>query len=470
MRKKGAAMADRSSFNVLGRICVVVILTLGMNHCPSFAAEEGQGASLPTSANPPATQQTSANPLPAELPPITTDPAKEEPTPTKPVVELRGRIQAEAALVSQSNRDSTIIGPIEDAVGFRRARLGAQGYVGDQVRWVAEFDFAGGNIAFKDVYIAVTNLPIVREVRVGNFCEPFSLEGATSSNDITFVERSPSDVFDPAYHWGVCMFSYTDDERVTFQAGIFRSGSNNTGNDISDQRDMQYTARVTALPWYDSDTRDGPSLLHIGCAFSQQYANNNTIVYNQGPQSTLLQPSDDNAGSPFTPKITITASQQQLYNVQTALVLGSLTLQAEWNLAHIDQLQGGPVVFNGGYVQMSYFLTGDHREYLKKDGCFGPVRVRSPFWCMKGDHDLAKGPGAWEIAARFAYTNFVSPNLPLSDGMQQGSRDAESTLGINWYLNDNTRFMFNWVHAVPVVPGAGPSFADAFFISSQIYW
>ncbi len=383
---------------------------------------------------------------------------------------MRGRIQAEAALVSQSNRDSTIIGPIEDAVGFRRARLGAQGYVGEQVRWVAEFDFAGGNIAFKDVYAAVTNVPIVREVRVGNFCEPFSLDGANSSNSITFVERAPSNVFDPSYHWGVGVFSYTDDERATFQAGIFRSGSDNTGNDISNQNDMQYTARVTALLWYDSDTRDGPSLLHIGGAFSQQYANNNTITYNQGPQSSLLQPGDDDDGSPFAPKITITASQQQLYNVQTALVLGSLSFQAEWNVADIEQLKGGPVVFNGGYVQTSYFLTGEHREYLTKEGCFGPVHVRSPFWCLKGKNGLACGPGAWEVAARFAYTNFVSPNLPLSNGQQMGSRDAESTLGINWYLNDTTRFMFNWVHAVPVVPGAGPSFGDAFFISSQIYW
>ncbi len=95
---------------------------------------------------------------------------------------------------------------------------------------------------------------------------------------------------------------------------------------------------------------------------------------------------------------------------------------------------------------------------------------RSPFWCLKGKNGLACGPGAWELAARFAYTNFVSPNLPLSNGQQMGSRDTESTLGINWYLNDTTRFMFNWVHAVPVVPGAGPSFGDAFFISSQIYW
>ena len=38
-----------------------------------------------------------------------------------------------------------------------------------------------------------------------------------------------------------------------------------------------------------------------------------------------------------------------------------------------------------------------------------------------------------------------------------GSRDAEVTVGINWYLKGNRRFMFNWVHAVPAIPGAGPS-------------
>jgi phosphate-selective porin OprO/OprP len=406
-------------------------------------------------------------------PPGTVDddkvPAVEETKPTKPIVELRGRIEAEAALVNQSTRNTAIIGPIDDAVGFRRARLGAQGTVGEQVRWVAEFDFAGGNVAFRDVYVAVTNLPVVRELRVGNFLEPFSLEGATSSNYMPFVERSAADVFDPAHHWGAGMFSYTDNERMTFQAGVFRSGSNNTGNDITNSRDLQYTARVTALPWYDPSAVNGPRLFQIGGVISQQYAKDNTITYNLGPQSSLLTVSD-NPGSPFEPTITIIASQQQLYNVQTALVLGPLSFQAEWNAADIEQLKGGPVFFHGEYVQASYFLTGEHREYLTKEGWFGGVQVNSPFWCWKGDHALARGPGAWEVTARFAYVNFTSPNLPPTNGLPSGSRDAEVTAGINWYLNDNTRFMFNWVHAVPVVPALGPSFANAFFISSQIFW
>jgi phosphate-selective porin OprO/OprP len=388
---------------------------------------------------------------------------------SKPVFELRGRIQAEAALVSQSNRNSTDIGTVQDAVGFRRARLGAQGYVGDQVVWVAEFDFAGGNVAFKDVYVAVTDLPVVRELRVGNFCEPFSLEGAISSNYMAFVERSQAMPMDPQRHWGVGMFSYTDNERMTFQAGIFRSGSNNTGNDIANDNDMQYTARITALPWYDPNADGGPRLLHIGAAFSQQYALNNTITYSQGPQSNLLSVSD-NPGSPFTPALTVIASQQQLYNVQAALALGPLSFQMDWDLANALQLTGGPVVFNGGYVQASYFLTGEHRDYLTKDGKFGGVQVHTPFLCQQCASGLAGGPGAWEIAARVAYTNFTSSNLPLVNGLEQGSRNTELTLGINWYLNDNTRFMFNYVHAVPVLPSLGPSFADAFFVSAQIFW
>src|SRR5439155_19333231 len=68
------------------------------------------------------------------------DTAEEE---TKPAFQLRGRIHADAVIVNQSTRNRAIIGDVQDATGFRRARLGAQGYVGEQVNWVAEFDFAG---------------------------------------------------------------------------------------------------------------------------------------------------------------------------------------------------------------------------------------------------------------------------------------------------------------------------------------
>jgi phosphate-selective porin len=54
--------------------------------------------------------------------------------------------------------------------------------------------------------------------------------------------------------------------------------------------------------------------------------------------------------------------------------------------------------------------------------------------------------------------------------VQQGENEAETTLGVNWYLNDNMRIMFNYIHDVPVSPTSGPSFANAFFIRTALFW
>ena len=110
-------------------------------------------------------------------------------------------------MINQSPTNKQALGDIENATGFRRARIGAQGTIGDNVNWVTEFDFAGGDISFKDVYGEVNLLPFVRRVRVGHMKEPFSLEGQASSNDLPFVERSPIMALDPARNWGVGFFS-----------------------------------------------------------------------------------------------------------------------------------------------------------------------------------------------------------------------------------------------------------------------
>jgi len=384
----------------------------------------------------------------------------------KPDIKLRGRINTDAIFVGQSPQDIASIGTISDATGFRRARLGAQGTVGPQVDWVAEFDFAGGNISFRDVYVGLDDLPIIRRLQIGHMQEPFSLEGATSSNFFAFVERSPIMALDPAFSWGVCILSYTKNERATFAVGAFRSGTNSFGDDISGQNDMAYIVRATALPLYQDN---GRRLFMLGAAVSDINPANNTVTIDTGPQSNLLNVSE-NPGSPFIPKITVSAYQQQLLNAEAALVLGPLSFQAEWSGTFIEQT-GGPAVFlNGFYAFASWFLTGENREYLTKDGQFGIVHVRSPFICLREGQSTVHGPGAWELVLRFAYADFVSPNLPLSKGIMQGAQSPELTAGVNWYLNDYTRIMFNYVFAAPVDPNVGQSTAQAFFIRAAIFW
>lgn len=387
----------------------------------------------------------------------------------KRTVELRGRIHADAVFANQSERNKAIIGNLDNAVGFRRARIGAQGWAGEQVRWVTEFDFAGGSIAFKNVFVAVDELPYVGQVRVGHFPEPFSLEGEISSNALTLIERSPINALDPDRNWGVAVYTYSANERAMLAFGAFRSGSDASGNDIGDGNDMAYTVRTTGLPWYEAAS-GGRYLMHIGAAFSQRFPKNDVVTFSQGPQNSLLQFATDDPLTPFVPDISIPATQNQLYNVQWATVMGPVSFQAEWYATTIDQLGGGAVFLHGSYAYASWFLTGENRTYNRKEGAFESTRVNSPFRLKKGCGQCT-GTGAWELAVRFAYLNFSDANIPLTvDGLKQGDRLAETTAGVNWYLNDNARLMFNYVHAIPVDPNFGPSAADGFFARTEVFW
>src|SRR5262249_58275146 len=152
-------------------------------------------------------------------------------------------------------------------------------------------------------------------------------------------------------------------------------------------------------------------------------------------------------------------------------VLGPLSFQAEWTAMEVNQIGGGPVFLHGFYAYASLFLTGEHRQYETKDGVFGRTRILHPFLCMNSKHAVACGPGAWELTARFAYADFANANIPLaSDGLRVGDREAATVLGVNWYLNDYTRLMFNFTHFVPVDPNFGPSRADEFGLRFQIFW
>jgi phosphate-selective porin OprO/OprP len=404
--------------------------------------------------------------VPVVVPPVDHDSSKDA---TYPNIRLRGRIEPESVTITQSPKNKELFGDFQDAVGFRRARIGAEGEANEMSRWVAEIDFAGGNIALKDAFFAVNHLPFIREVRVGNIAEPFTLEGQTRSVWFPFVERSPSFLFDPTRRWGVAFYSYTDDQRLFIQGGAFKSGTGSDGNDVGDSNDLAYTARIVGLPWYD-DSGDSLHLLHVGGAASQVYPKDNKVTFNQGPQNNLLQSGSDNPHIDFVPTVTMTADHYQLYNLQSALVLGPLSFQAEWTGTRVEQTNNGPVTLSGWYLFGSYFLTGEHRNYDREFGTFWEPTVRRPFVCPDG-RAVAAGPGAWEVVARLAYLDFDSSNLPkLSTGLPAGTRQTMVTLGLNWYLNNNARIMLDYTHVLVDYPPFGNSTADTFTVRTAVFW
>jgi phosphate-selective porin OprO/OprP len=144
--------------------------------------------------------------------------------------------------------------------------------------------------------------------------------------------------------------------------------------------------------------------------------------------------------------------------------MGPLSIQAEYGFNWVEDATGinpaglklQPALtspqnyfFNGGYAQLAYTLTGESRAYEKRLGrlsqyYFGPQGPFNNAWAVRGDDGrYCFNWGAWEIAARYSYVN-------LNDGVglnriQGGTLDG-LTLGLNWYLNTNLRFQFDYVY------------------------
>jgi phosphate-selective porin OprO/OprP len=385
----------------------------------------------------------------------------------KPTFQVRGRIEAEAVMAAQSPQSKATLGDLQNGYGFRRVRLGAQGTIGDSSSWVSEVELAGGNVRLRDVFVGLDALPGVRQVRVGHFREPYSLEGMTSSNFITFLERSPVNVLAPARNWGVCGYCWPDDERVLFSLGVFRDGTLSSGQSIGDGDNWAYTARLTGLPVYEPNEH-AFRLVHVGGAFSQRVPPNGVITFTPRNVSNLLTV-DDNPGSPFLPVVDIPANSYQLYNLQAAGVCGPFSLQGEWTAAAVQQTNAGLVFVHGFYIDGSYFLTGEHRGYNRTRGSFDQVAVLRPL--IRSRTDPRRGCGAVEVAAQYSYLNFDSPNLPLDvNGMPAGTLLHQLTLGTNWYLNSFTRIMFNYTAGFPDKVGFGPTVAHIFGLRTAIFW
>ena len=347
-------------------------------------------------------------------------------------LKIGGRIQNDwAYFCEDGTRERRFGDDFDDGTEFRRARIYLSGTIYNDVEFKVQYDFAGGDADFKDVYMGLKNVPHVGNIRVGQMKPPFSLEQLTSSNNITFLERSLAHAADPPRNVGVMVYDDMLDQRMTWAAGVFRQTDDY--GDGTGGRAYTATARITALPWYEDE---GKKLLHFGLGYAHLNFEDDEIRYRARPESHLAPRLVDTG--------TFGAEYGDLIGAEAALVHGPFSVQAEYVHA-LMQGRGWRVHdphFWAASVQASYFLTGEHRSYKTSTGTWGRIKPRKNF-TWNGDDD---GPGAWEIAARYSH-------LHLNDGGVDGGRLRDFSLGLNWYLNPNMRVMWNYVFADPTEGG-----------------
>src|SRR5262249_28770619 len=153
-------------------------------------------------------------------------------------------------------------------------------------------------------------------------------------------------------------------QRVTGAAGGFRL-TDNFGNGFGADSPYDVTARVTGLPLYDL----GDTLIHLGFSYSHKFRHyakdsQETISFASRPEAHLFPVNLANTGQ-------IPTNGADLINPELAYVIGPFSTQGEYTWAFVDQsslmctsatmctrMNHSNPVFQGGYVEAAYFLTG----------------------------------------------------------------------------------------------------------------
>ena len=372
-----------------------------------------------------------------------------------PPAKFSGQLQIDALWFSQSEASRIAVGDAPDAFNFRRARIGVVGDTGDVFNYALRMDFAlgqanNGRPQFLDVFVGIRDLPVVNNLRVGHFFEPFSLERMTVVRYNTFLERSLADTFAPARNLGIAIFSATENQRATWALGTFRSNSDAFGDDAGDQRGQAITGRATWLPIYD-EALGGQRYVHLGGAYSYRHAADGIVRYRTRPEALGRSESEGLSTPFFADTGNLAANDNDLYGLEAAWVNGPLSVQGEWMFVPVDRAAGPDAAFSGGYVYLSYFLTGEHRPYNRQLGYMDRVMPHENFFHVRTeDGSVVTGRGAWEATFRVSH-------IDLSDEDVRGGELTNLTAGLNWYLTAYVRMKVNAIRSY----GNGPPNGDS---------
>ena len=364
----------------------------------------------------------------------------------KYTAQLGGRIVADFAGIAEDDALKTTIGGNGTGVEFRQARLYAKGTAFGRLAWKGDYDFAAGTV--KDVWISLKKIPMVGNIKVGRFKEPFSLEQMMSLRFITFMERSLADTFSPGRSMGIQFNDVIMDKKMTWAIGVFRNMEDDFGDTqgFSDASAYQLTARGTAAPLYEAE---GERVLHLGLGYSHKFRDvggGEDIRWRSRPESHLAQRVADSGA--------LDSQGANLLNIEAAAVAGPLSLQAEYSSAWTDLGVDGTSRSWGAYMEASYFLTGEHRNYDRKKGVFVRNTILEP---------LGQGWGAWQIAARFSRLKV------LNQAGENAGNIRDISVGLNWYLYSNLRFMANYIYSdVDNAVEAADGNANIFQLRAQV--
>ncbi len=318
----------------------------------------------------------------------------------------------------------------------RKALIEAKAQFNQYFNATLQLELDSGKLDWADVYVEREKIPYLGTLRIGNFVEPTSLERVTSLKYQTFMERSLANALTPGRNLGGTFSDTHLDGRLQWAAGIF--SPTDTIDSAAEVDGIGYVLRVTGLPIFKNK---GAELLHVGLSYKHTDTDG-SFSLRARPES-YLAPRYLNTGS-------LELDTTDTITMEFAYVRGPWSFQSEYTFTYLDNVtvvepppmgnnpagSTGNSTLHGGYVQASYFLTGEYRTYNIRKGAFGQTNPEHP-WTRNSD---SSGKGAVELAARLS-------RLDLNSDPIRGGVEKNATLGVNWYINKRVRFTVNYTYA-----------------------
>lgn len=350
-------------------------------------------------------------------------------------IAITSRIQVDTGAYSYTpNSTSTAPQTLNDGLNARRARLGLIGTFNKDWEYGLIFDGGGttdGAGVLNNAYVAYKGVKGL-VIQGGYIDVPYTLDQATSSNNTLFLERAAPQVVATmiaANDFRAAFGGHTFGERYWVGAYVTGPTTGSLTVNHSQPQPLGATFRAVGLPM-----RNEVGTVLVG--FDALY-----LAQTGGPIGTNALTLSDRIEVRIDPASNALLNTGAMQNVSSARVLGgeaaaqfgSFMASGEYFDYSVQRNNGmTDLNFKGGYGQASYVLTGESHKYSDSSGSFGGISPARPVNFQTGDL------GAWELAVRYSYIN-------LNDQAVRGGELQNTTVGLNWYVNNNMRFMFNWI-------------------------
>jgi phosphate-selective porin OprO/OprP len=305
---------------------------------------------------------------------------------------------------------------------IRRARVYTRGRLtGLLVRteYKVELAFERSHVVLNDFYLRWYPSRLADRLTVGYMDPPFGLQTLVSSRSRSLMEAAaPSAAFAPGFRLGVEAAGTQRDPDLSWYVNLASVGQRQETGDASDTP-ARATARLVWRPWGAE-----PELLHLGLGVTS--TGGGDVRFRARPESFL---------APYLVDTGDVDGSSTVVGLEAGWSRGPVSAQLEGYYAYVDASRTRQSLGLGGaYLQGTWILTGERREYDRIGSIFRRVDPTVPF------HPLRGGRGAVEIAGRLSWVD-------LSDGPLRGGRMLTANVGVTWTWNRFVRVQAGYVFA-----------------------